>query len=137
MARNFIDTNIFVYADANDEPVKQEKAIALIKQNLLEKSGIISTQVLQEYTNVALKKLKLSKETIGSRIELYSNFEIVTISKELIVSAISIQENRKINFFDALIIEAAISAGSEVLLSEDFQNGAKFENLLVVNPFQG
>lgn len=137
MARNFIDTNIFVYADANDEPVKQEKSIALIKQNLLEKSGIISTQVLQEYTNVALKKLKLSKETIVSRIELYSNFEIVTISKELIVNAISIQENRKINFFDALIIEAAISAGSDVLLSEDFQNGAKFENLLVVNPFQG
>jgi predicted nucleic acid-binding protein len=133
--RNFIDTNILIYADACDEAKKQAQAIEIITQNLLNKTGVISTQVLQEFSNVAIKKLKLPNDIIIKRIEFYSNFELVTISKEIIISAIITQKNRKIGFFDALIIESAKTSGCINLLSEDLQSGAKFEKLKIINPF--
>ena len=42
-----------------------------------------------------------------------------------------------IQFWDALIVEAALKAGCTQLFSEDFQTGRKFGTLRVVNPFPG
>lgn len=69
--RSFIDTNILVYADTSDVPVKQRLALALLKQLYQDKSGVLSTQVLQEYCNVAIKKLKLSPQYIRAQLDLY------------------------------------------------------------------
>ena len=57
--RSFIDTNVLIYAEASDEPGKQQAALAPLKQLYESASGVLSTQVLQKYCNVALKKLKL------------------------------------------------------------------------------
>ncbi len=133
--RNFIDTNILIYADANDEPIKQDIAISIIRENLLNNTGVISTQVLQEYANVALTKLGLSIEIVRERLKFYSNFEIINSSSNLLISAIEIYAMRKTSFYDALIIQSAINSGCDVLLSEDLQTGAVFEKTKVVNPF--
>lgn len=134
--RNFLDTNILVYADANDEPKKQDIAIAIIRENLLANSGVISTQVLQEYANVALRKLGLSAELVAERIKFYSNFEVVITSPELLISAIGLYDTRKTSFYDALIIGAAINSSCDTLLSEDLQGGAVFGTTNVENPFK-
>lgn len=57
------------------------------------------------------------------------------ISKEWIIEAISIQEERNINFFDALMIEAAISACNKKLISKDLQSGSVVDGIQVLNPF--
>jgi predicted nucleic acid-binding protein len=49
--RSFLATNVLVYADAGDEPVKQGRALSLIGEYRFNGSGVISTQVLQEYVN--------------------------------------------------------------------------------------
>ncbi len=41
------------------------------------------------------------------------------------------------SFWDALIIEAAVSAGADLLLTEDLQHGQRIEGLTVVDPFVG
>lgn len=133
--RNFIDTNILIYADACDEGQKQEKAIEIIRENLLANSGVISTQVLKEFANVALKKLGLSPEIVKQRIVFYSNFEVIEISPQIITEAIDLSANRKVSFYDALIIVSAQTASCESLLSEDLQAGAVFCAVRVVNPF--
>ncbi|WP_339056759.1 hypothetical protein [Candidatus Regiella endosymbiont of Tuberolachnus salignus] len=68
--RSFIDTNILVYAEASDIPVKQKAALSLLKQLYEDASGVLSTQILQEYCNVALKKLKLSPQYIRAQLDL-------------------------------------------------------------------
>ena len=45
--RSFIDTNVLMYAEASDEPLKQRAAIALLKSLFLDGQGVQSTQVLQ------------------------------------------------------------------------------------------
>jgi len=55
--KNFIDTNIIIYAnDARDE-VKQKRALHIMAEQMKAGSGVVSTQVLQEYAHVALNKL--------------------------------------------------------------------------------
>jgi predicted nucleic acid-binding protein len=48
-ARSFLDTNVLVYTDDHDTPDKQRVALDLVEQFRLQGTGVISTQVLQEY----------------------------------------------------------------------------------------
>jgi len=57
-ARSFIDTNLLIYADSGDQPAKQRTALTLLKQLRINYTGVLSTQVLNEYCNVALNKCK-------------------------------------------------------------------------------
>jgi predicted nucleic acid-binding protein len=42
----------------------------------------------------------------------------------------------RIAFWDALIVEAALSRGCTTLLSEDLQDGRRFGALVIENPFR-
>ena len=88
--RSFIDTNLLVYVDAGDEKKKQRRAIERVRQLRSDGSGVLSTQVLQEYVNVALKKLRLAAEQIRSRLAVYERFEVVLVSSQGIGSALDL-----------------------------------------------
>ena len=134
--RSFLDTNILVYADAGDEPAKQARAVQLISHERLAGTGVLSTQVLQEYANVALRKLGLPPPLIRERLAFYAKFEVVVTSPSLICEALDLHVLRGTTFYDALIVQAASAAGCARLLSEDMQDGMTFGGLRVVNPFR-
>ena len=52
----FLDTNIFVYSFDSTAPGKQNIATDLIQDALKSQRGVISSQVVQEFLNVALWK---------------------------------------------------------------------------------
>ena len=135
--RSFLDTNLLVYADAGDAPDKQHIAIELIKQHRAEATGVVSAQVLQEYVNVALRKLALPHALVRDRLELYARFEVVPTSPESIARALDLHAARSFAFYDALIFQAAIQSGCTQLLSEDLQHGLVLGGLKVINPFAG
>ena len=58
--RYFLDTNVFVYTFDKDSPDKRARANELIKTALLEGTGCMSFQVIQEFMNVALRKFESS-----------------------------------------------------------------------------
>ncbi len=58
-ARSFLDTNVLVYTDDHDTPDKQRVALDLVEQFRLQRAGVVSTQVLQEYFAAATRKLKV------------------------------------------------------------------------------
>jgi predicted nucleic acid-binding protein len=133
--RSFLDTNILVYADAGDEPIKQQRALSLISEHRRARSGVISTQVLQEYVNVALRKLGLPAALVRERLSFYARFEVVTTTSALIADALDLHVLRGVSFYDALIVQAAIGSGCALLLSEDLQDGAVIAGVRVANPF--
>jgi predicted nucleic acid-binding protein len=51
--------NILIYGEISDDKPKQLTALALLTQLQATSNGVLSTQVLKEYCNVAIKKLKL------------------------------------------------------------------------------
>jgi predicted nucleic acid-binding protein len=132
--RSFFDTNLLVYADAADEPAKQQRVIQLIKAHRADGTAVLSTQVLQEYVNVALRKLQLPVPLIRERLSLYARFDLVPTTPEIIEGALALHAVRG-TFYDALILQAAIASGCSVLFTEDMQDGALIAGVKVVNPF--
>ena len=133
--RSFIDTNVLVYAEASDEPGKQLIALDLLKQLFETTSGVLSTQVLQEYCNVAIKKLKLPAAHIRAQLDLYEQFEVVQVTPAIIRAGLDLHQTRSVSFYDAIVLASAQTAGCRVLLSEDMNRGELVGVVRIVNPF--
>jgi predicted nucleic acid-binding protein len=134
--RSFIDTNILVYAEASDAPEKQKAALACLKQHHEAATGVLSTQVLQEYCNVALKKLKMTATHIRAQLDFYEQFEVIQITPAIIHLALDLNQTRSVSFFDALILASAKVAGCSVLLTEDMNVGENIGDIQILNPFE-
>ena len=134
-SRSFIDTNILIYAEASDEPAKRQAALALLKQLYESASGVLSTQVLQEYCNVALKKLKLPAAHIRAQLDLYEQFEVVQITPALIRAGLDLHQTRSVSFYDAIVLASAQTAGCSELFSEDLNTGEMVGGVRIINPF--
>lgn len=96
---------------------------------------MLSTQVLQEYVNVALRKLRLPVPLIRERLSLYARFDLVSATPEIIEGALALHALHGTSFYDALIVQAAIASGCTALLTEDMQHGAVIGGVKLVNPF--
>ena len=134
--RSLLDTNLLVYADAADEPVKQRRALDVITRLRADGDAVVSTQVLQEYVNVALRKLRLPPALVRERLAFYRRFELVPASAELIAGALDLHMLHALSFYDALIVQAASVSGCARLLSEDMQHGAVIAGVRIENPFR-
>ncbi|NUT95302.1 MAG: PIN domain-containing protein [Saccharothrix sp.] len=134
----FVDTNILVYAHDRGAGDRHRTAQAVVRELWRDGTGALSTQVLQEFYSVVTRKLKVPMERSEAArlVADYSQWQVVESTPLLIVSASKLEEEHTINFWDALIVEAAILSGAETLLSEDLQDGRKFVNLKVHNPFR-
>jgi len=128
----FLDTNVCIYAFDTDSK-KKEKALDLITGN----QATVSTQVLMETSNVALKKLKFRHEEIQRSIDYITTFCSLHII-ELSTIKLAFQINRKYQYslYDALIIASALESNCNVLYSEDMQHGLLVnKKLQIINPF--
>ena len=133
--RCFIDTNVLVYAEAADAPDKQARALALLRALHAEGRGILSIQVLQEYCQVALRKMSLSPSHVRAQLHLLEQFEVFEPTPALVVQALDLHETRRLSFYDALIVAAALNSACTTLYSEDLNAGETIRGLRIVNPF--
>ena len=132
---SFIDSNVLIYAEASDEPKKQAVALALLRRLKLAGTGVISTQALQEFANVALRKMGLGANHVRKQLSAHEQFEVVQVTPEIIRGALDIHQTRSVSFYDALIVQAAITAGCDTLYSEDLNTGEVIDGVKINNPF--
>jgi predicted nucleic acid-binding protein len=136
--RTFVDTNVLVYAHDTDAGDRHETARALLADLWDNRSGLLSTQVLQEFYSVVTRKFKPAMPFGQARaiVAAYGEWCEVPTEPQLIVAASRLQEEHTLAFWDALIVQAAVSAGADRLLSEDLQDGRRFGALAIENPFR-
>jgi predicted nucleic acid-binding protein len=132
---SFIDTNIIIYANDARSVDKQSQAIDLVSRLMRDDTGVISTQVLQEYAHVALNKLDQRQDVVIRQLFLLESFTVIGQSPELIRRAIEIRSAYCINFWDACIISAAEKADCDTIYSEDLNAGQFYSGIIVRNPF--
>ena len=135
--RSFINTNVLVYVQASDVPGKQRAALDLLRELYEQGLGVLSTQVLQEYCNVALKKLKLSERDVRLQLDLYEQFEVVQVTPTIIRAALDLHQTRSVSFFDAMVLASAHTSGCSVLWTEDMNSGEVVNGVRISNPFGG
>ncbi len=137
MSKQFIDTNIIVYANDAADPAKQKRAIEVVASLMRSGEGVISTQVLMEYAAVAVSKLGQPVGAIDRQLFLLERLEIVQVTRELIQQGLDLSESFRLSFWDGVILAAAVAARCDVLLSEDLSAGRKYAGVEVRNPFGG
>jgi predicted nucleic acid-binding protein len=133
--RSFLDTNVLLYTDDHDAPEKQTKALDLFARARLGKTGVISTQVLQEYFAAATRKLGVSAIVARQKVEIFARLDLVLINLSDILGAIDLHRLHQLSIWDALIVRAAQQARCTMLYSEDMQHGQRIDGLEIVNPF--
>ena len=137
-AKAFLDTDIFVYSFDRTDLRKRETARNLVSDALENGSGIISSQVVQEFLNAATRKFVIPLSTADAQrylnVVLEPLCEIYT-SPELYHQALEIADAWRLSFYDSLIVAAALQSDCEILYSEDLQDGLKIRGLTVRNPF--
>ncbi len=133
----FIDTNILIYSHDTHDEAKHRVAEKLLTQLWTSGLGVLSTQVLQEFYSVATHKLRppLTPKQARQVVRDYSEWCRVDTDPLLILSASHLSEQHSINFWDALIIEAALRIGATELVTEDLNNSHRFGAVTVRNPF--
>lgn len=134
----FLDTNIFVYSFDPNEKSKCAIARDLIQDALLEQSGCISSQVIQEFLNISTRRFTPPLTSQDS--EKYLNSVLATLCRiftsiELYRKSIAIFERWKYSFYDSMIIAAALQTNCRILYSEDLQHNQNIQDLTIVNPF--
>ena len=134
--RSFLDTNVLVYADDHDTPNKRSIAQRLIENSRLERSGVVSTQVLQEYFVAVTRKLGVLPSIARRKVELLGRLDLVVLELNQILGAIDLHRLHTLSFWDALIVQAASDSGCSRIYSEDMQAGRRIAGLEIVNPFQ-
>ncbi|MDR3243635.1 MAG: PIN domain-containing protein [Elusimicrobiota bacterium] len=129
----FLDTNILVYLHSDADVLKYKKAVAIIEDY---ENCIVSTQVLSEFCNVCIKKLKRLPQEIESTIDdILEICELSTVSKETIRQAIYLQGRYKFSYYDSLIISSALENDCKYLFSEDLTDKQEIEGLVIKNIF--
>jgi len=130
----FIDTNLLIYL------VKDNTGKAEIVAETLETNGhiYISTQVINEFCNVAIKKLGIPKSEILLSIDKFTEkFTVSHLSVNTIKIALHIQEKYNFSYYDSLIIASTLENNGSIHYTEDMQHHQIIENsLTIINPFK-
>jgi predicted nucleic acid-binding protein len=136
--RFFLDTNIFVYSFDAAAPKKARRASELIESAIASGKGVVSYQVVQEFFNVAFRKF--SQPMSGADAEQYLGIVFrpllsVHSSQAIFLEGLQLTGQRRLAWYDSLIVAAAIQSECELLYSEDLQHGQRFGGVQIRNPF--
>lgn len=134
--RTFIDTNVFVYAEDDDSPAKQEIARREIRRLAGEELGVVSTQVLMEYVAAARKRLGYSLAQCRQGALLISRFDLILIRTEHVLGALDLASAHQLSHWDALVLKVAASSGCRTLLTEHLHHGQTLNGVTIRNPFR-
>lgn len=133
---SFFDTNILIYAVDEEETQKFGLAGELVEAHLVDGDGMTSVQVLREFYAAARKLHRpLTDEQAREMVGYFSTFRILPEDARMVLGAVRRSQELMLSFWDALIVEAALKAGADRLLTEDLQHGQVIEGMRVENPF--
>ena len=127
--RAFLDTNVFVYLYSKTELNKSARISSVIGAY----QRIISTQVLNEFCNVCIRKMKFPAMFIKRAVEeICEMSELYEVNDLTIVNALSIHEKYGYAYYDSLMIASALEYDCQYLLTEDMADGQVIEGRLTI-----
>lgn len=132
MPGSFFDTNILLYM-ASGDAAKADRA-----EQIVGEGGVISVQVLNEISNVARRKMRMSwPETRGFLSLIRGLLSVQPITVEIHETGLDLAERYGLSVYDAIIAASALHADCDTLWSEDMQDGLMIEGWLqIANPFR-
>jgi predicted nucleic acid-binding protein len=135
MSVEFVDTNIFVYANDAEAGARHTASVDLLADIWSRSAGALSTQVLVEFCAAASRKLRMTSEEVADAIRPLSAWMIHRPGHAEILSAIHLQRRHLLSWWDAMVVNSAIQTEASILWTEDLNHGQRFGDLTIQNPF--
>ena len=135
--RQFIDTNVLVYAHDVTAGDKHGRARTLVEELWDTRQGCVSVQVLQEFFVTTTRKIPkpLDAPTAAQIIDDLAHWHVHAPAASDVVAAIEIHQRTGASFWDAMILRSAKELGCQILHSEDLNAGQEYNGVEVRNPF--
>ncbi len=130
-----MDTNVLVYAIDGRDRRKQARALEILEELRRDGQGVVSTQVLQELANTALRKLALPAMVVREALLALDWLDVRPVQKAFVHDALEMVATLGLSFWDALIVATAEASRCGRLLTEDLNAGQRIRGLTIVNPF--
>jgi predicted nucleic acid-binding protein len=125
----FIDTCVCVYLYSDDEPDKRNISEYAVNNY----DCVISTQVLNEFSAVCIRKKKAAPDEIKLALsEMIEQFTVLELEKGDMARAIDIHKKYQYSYYDSLMVISALKSGCKYLISEDLSDGQIIENKLTI-----
>jgi predicted nucleic acid-binding protein len=131
-AKAFFDTNVLLYAVAENDPRSAQA------EELLAAGAVLSVPILSEFVSVARRKILMSWSDVTEALEAFRVLcsSPLPIKMEIHEAALKIAEKHGYNIYDALIGAATLEAGCATRYSEDLHSGQTIPGQLTIrNPF--
>jgi len=136
-SREFVDTNVLVYAFDSSAGIKQTAAKTLLERLWQTGTGCLSVQVLQEFFVTVSRRVArpLSVDDAADRIREFAAWRVFSPTVDDLLAAIALQKQARLGFWDAMVVRAAAESGCETLWTEDLNDGQTIGGVHVRNPF--
>ena len=127
----FFDSNVVLHIFGSD-PAKASRAEALLANG-----GFVSVQVLNEVSNVALRKMRKTWPQIREMLDgIRASATVVPLTVDVHERGLAITERYQLQLYDGMIVAAALLAGCTTLYSEDMHDGLAIDRLTIRNPYR-
>ena len=137
LARQFLDTNVLVYAHDRSAGEKYRRALHLVEEVTTQENGALSVQVLQEFFVTVTTKL-LKPLPVHDAAAIVSDLgALQTHAPDVtdVLAAIDIHDRPQVSFWDAMILRSAWVLRCAVVWSEDLASERRYDDIEVRNPF--
>ena len=127
----FFDTNVLLYL------LSPDARKADIAEHLVSLGGTISVQVLNEFTQVARRKFKMSASDVTTVLStLRRTLKVEPLTEATHDLGVDLSFKYSFSVYDAMIVASGLSCDATTLYSEEMQSGLLVERQLrVQNPF--
>ena len=134
--RTFIDSNVLLYAAEEKAGTKAARSGKWLRYLLRTGLGIANLQVLNEVTNVLIKRGGMRPEAVFSIADGYALFGSTAINFETVAAARILHFENGYSWWDCLLLASAIELQCRFFLSEDMQDGHRIRGLTIISPFR-
>jgi predicted nucleic acid-binding protein len=133
---NAVDTNVLIYAHDPRNPVKQNKAVALIASLT---DGVLLWQVACEYVAASRKLAPFGlnpQQSFADLKRLRGVWTLALPTWAVLDTAERLMATDNLSFWDAMIVAACMENGIHTLYSEDFDcSTTSLTGVTIINPF--
>ena len=137
MTRFSLDANVLVYAADARAGHRHARALHILV-SAARRDCVLTLQALGEFFHAATRKRIVPRHDAAMQVrELLEIFRTAAADVEAYRAALQEAERGARSFWDGLLIATVARAGCDVLLSENMQDGARFDRVTILDPFVG
>lgn len=138
MPVSFFDTNVLIYAARPELEPKDEFKRPIAIDLIASETFVVSGQILAEFYHNTVRKgeARLSHEQALEWIETLNERPCAAVDAEMVMAGAAFSHRYQISYWDGAMLAAANAMGAEKCFTEDLNDGQRYGNVTVVNPFK-